>query len=123
MEDFAASTRRANYRFTTYQDARRVRLVDGLIFKTNILRVSPVNVQTIIFSQSNDLEGLTLTAGDTCKIFVSNILLLIDDVNPSRSLMRSKNDSSRGASKRRSPPNFALTIALSLAVARDRRRK
>ena len=31
------------YRFTTYQDARRVRLVDGLIFETNILRVSPVN--------------------------------------------------------------------------------
>ena len=30
------------YRFTTYQDARRVRLVDGLIFETNILRVSPV---------------------------------------------------------------------------------
>ena len=29
------------YRFTTYQDARRVRLVDGL--ETNILRVSPVN--------------------------------------------------------------------------------
>ena len=28
------------YRFTTYQDARRVRLVDGL--ETNILRVSPV---------------------------------------------------------------------------------
>ena len=27
-------------RFTTYQDARRVRLVDGL--ETNILRVSPV---------------------------------------------------------------------------------
>ena len=37
----------ASYRFTTYQDARRVRLVDGLvdglIFETNILRVSPVN--------------------------------------------------------------------------------
>ena len=32
-----------DYRFTTYQDARRVRLVDGLIFETNILRVSPVN--------------------------------------------------------------------------------
>ena len=32
----------APYRFTTYQDARRVRLVDGLIFETNILRVSPV---------------------------------------------------------------------------------
>ena len=42
------------YRFTTYQDARRVRLVDesrrlvdsstvSLIFETNILRVSPVN--------------------------------------------------------------------------------
>ena len=30
------------YRFTTYQDARLVRLVDGLIFETNILRVSPV---------------------------------------------------------------------------------
>jgi len=30
------------YRFTTYQDARRVRLVDGL--ETNILRVSPVNI-------------------------------------------------------------------------------
>ena len=29
-----------SYRFTTYQDARRVRLVDGL--ETNILRVSPV---------------------------------------------------------------------------------
>ena len=30
------------YRFTTYQDARRVGLVDGLvIFETNILRVSP----------------------------------------------------------------------------------
>ena len=26
----------------TYQDARRVKLVDGLIFETNILRVSPV---------------------------------------------------------------------------------
>ena len=41
-----------------------------------------------------------------------NHVTLIDDVNPSRSLlceaeqrsMRSKNDSSRGASKRRSPP-------------------
>ena len=32
----------SSYRFTTYQDARRVRLVDGLIFLTNILRVSPV---------------------------------------------------------------------------------
>ena len=33
-----------DYRFTTYQDAPRVRLVDGLIviFETNILRVSPV---------------------------------------------------------------------------------
>ena len=31
-----------HYRFTTYQDARRVRLVDGL--ETNILRVSPVNI-------------------------------------------------------------------------------
>ena len=30
------------YRFTTYQDARRVRLVDGL--ETNILRVSPVKL-------------------------------------------------------------------------------
>ena len=37
----------SGYRFTTYQDARRVRLVDGL--ETNILRVSPVNqVVTII---------------------------------------------------------------------------
>ena len=35
------------YRFTTYQDARRVRLVDGLIFETNILRVSPVKVAHI----------------------------------------------------------------------------
>ena len=33
--------RRSGYRFTTYQDASRVRLVDGL--ETNILRVSPVN--------------------------------------------------------------------------------
>ena len=34
-----------NYRFTTYQDARRVRLVDGLEFETNILRVpyQPLN--------------------------------------------------------------------------------
>ena len=32
------------YRFTTYQDARRVRLVDGL--ETNILRVSPVKRAT-----------------------------------------------------------------------------
>ena len=33
-----------HYRFTTFQDAHRVRLVDGLdiIFETNILRVSPV---------------------------------------------------------------------------------
>ena len=31
----------AAYRFTTYQDARRVTLVDGL-FETNILPVSPV---------------------------------------------------------------------------------
>ena len=31
-----------SYRFTTYQDARRVRIVDGLIFETNILQVSPV---------------------------------------------------------------------------------
>ena len=29
-------------RFTTYQDARRVRLVDGPIFETNILKVSLV---------------------------------------------------------------------------------
>ena len=29
--------------FTTYQDTHRVGLVDGLIFETNILRVSPVN--------------------------------------------------------------------------------
>ena len=35
----------ARYRFTTYQDARRVRLVDGLIFETNILRVSPVKIE------------------------------------------------------------------------------
>ena len=35
------------YRFTTYQDARRVRLVDGLIFETNILRVSPVILRVI----------------------------------------------------------------------------
>ena len=33
--------RRSGYRFTTYQDASRARLVDGL--ETNILRVSPVN--------------------------------------------------------------------------------
>ena len=32
-----------NHRFTTYQDARRVRLVDGL--ETNILRVSPVKLK------------------------------------------------------------------------------
>ena len=31
------------YRFTTYQDARRVRLVNGL--ETNILRVSPVKLR------------------------------------------------------------------------------
>ena len=37
------------YRFTTYQDARRVRLVDGLIFETNILRVSPVKVAIVLF--------------------------------------------------------------------------
>ena len=36
------------YRFTTYQDARRVRLVDGL--ETNILRVSPVK---ILFVEQN----------------------------------------------------------------------
>ena len=34
------------YRFTTYQDARRVRLVDGL--ETNILRVSPVKLCLVI---------------------------------------------------------------------------
>ena len=39
-----------NYRFTTYQDARRVRL-DGLIFETNILRVSPVKFLSVNFSQ------------------------------------------------------------------------
>ena len=39
------NTLRKNYRFTTYQDARRVGLVDGLVFETNILRVSPVNVK------------------------------------------------------------------------------
>ena len=36
-------SRRDTYRFTTYQDARRVRLVDGL-FETNVLRVSPVSL-------------------------------------------------------------------------------
>ena len=35
------------YRFTTYQDARRVRLVDGLEFETNILRVSPVKCDDV----------------------------------------------------------------------------
>ena len=33
-----------NYRYTTYQDAHRVRLVDGLEFETNILRVSSVKL-------------------------------------------------------------------------------
>ena len=37
--------RRVSYRFTTYQDERRVRLVDGLV-ETNILRVSPVNLRS-----------------------------------------------------------------------------
>ena len=43
----------SSYRFTTYQDARRVRLVDGL--ETNILRVSPVNfLETVrIFTVPN----------------------------------------------------------------------
>ena len=45
------------YRFTTYQDARRVRLVDGL--ETNILRVSPVKIDgawyNIIIYKYNDL--------------------------------------------------------------------
>ena len=33
-----------SYRFTTYQNVRRVKLFDGLIFETNILRVLPVNL-------------------------------------------------------------------------------
>ena len=49
------------------------------------------------------------------------LLTLIDDVNPSRSLlceteqrtlMRSKNDCSRGASKRRSPPTAHAIVLL-----------
>ena len=43
------------YKFTTYQDARRVRFVDGLIFETNIIRVSPV--KSIVALQSNYLNG------------------------------------------------------------------
>ena len=45
-----------SYRFTTYQDARRVRLVDGLIFETNILRVSPVK-----FKVEGDIAQAKLT--------------------------------------------------------------
>ena len=47
------------YRFTTYQDARRVRLVDGLIFETNILRVSPVN----LFAEQRSSLDLTIVNG------------------------------------------------------------
>ena len=42
LNPIETSDKNKDYRFTTYQDARRVRLVDGLIFETNILRVSPV---------------------------------------------------------------------------------
>ena len=58
------------YRFTTYQDARRVRLVDGLEYlKTNILRVSPVK----LFLQPDT---------DLCKIVIltqniNNMLLIV----------------------------------------------
>ena len=34
--------KREDYRFTTYQDARRVRIVDGRGLETKILLVSPV---------------------------------------------------------------------------------
>ena len=40
---------------------------------------------------------------------------LINNANPSRSLMRSKNDSLRGASKRRSPPKIELRFPIFLS--------
>ena len=51
-----------HYRFTTYQDARRVRLVDGLIFETNILPVSPVKLYTVVidFSSISCVHGCSL---------------------------------------------------------------
>ena len=45
-------------RFITYQDARRVRLVDGLIFETNILRVSPVNIYTTSLYSTRHVRSL-----------------------------------------------------------------
>ena len=39
---YRAENARKSFYYVLYQDARRVRLVDGLIFETNILRVSPV---------------------------------------------------------------------------------
>ena len=35
-----------NYRFTTYQDARRVILVDGTL-ETNILQISPIKFKSL----------------------------------------------------------------------------
>ena len=39
------------------QDARQVRLVDGLIFETNILRVSPVKVMLVKYLFQRRLTG------------------------------------------------------------------
>ena len=47
------------YRFTTYQDARRVRLVDGL--ETNILRVSPVKKNVKLIQLSDIMLQLKAT--------------------------------------------------------------
>ena len=51
-----------DYSFTTYQDAHRVRLVDGLeyLIETNIARVSPVN----------NLKTLTTVLTKLCVLFL-----------------------------------------------------
>ena len=53
-------------RFLTYQDARRIRLVDGrLIFETNVLRVSPVK-PTKTFNVDCDVNDIdTISKNDS----------------------------------------------------------
>ena len=58
------------YRFTTYQDARRVRLVDGL--ETNILRVSPVK----------NIVNIRYEIGWTVKLFSGQIAIVVLGILP-----------------------------------------
>ena len=73
-------------------------------------RPSVIAFLSLLFSFkliSNDLNKCIYWFWIHCKIIYLDSWFMIDDANPSKSLMlasmRNKNDSSRGASKRRSP--------------------